>query len=293
MGPPKKHMRKKRLLWLILLLIVFIACLFCVTYPLISNYLYDMQNSELIAIYDDSISEIQKEQGFEEELAACDSYNQILASHLVMEDENRDYFNEYEERLNFDGSGMMGYLTIPKLDLMIPLYHGTEDHTLEIGLGHMEFTSLPVGGKSTHAVLTGHTGVANKRLLTDLDQMENGDLFTFRVCDELLTYQVDQIKTVLPEEYQDLRIVPGKDYMTLVTCTPYGVNSHRLLVRGCRVQNEAVEEIEEQMESLESDRKSSTWLRNYMKALGIGAVIFTAVLLFAWIFRKLRQKNGE
>lgn len=281
--------RYRRIPFYVSFFLLFFICVFCISYPLLSNYLYDTQNSELIASYDQAVLEKKENLGIGEELAACRSYNRILSSHLAVGEKEEDCLHEYPNRLNFDGSGMMGYLMIPKLELTLPLYHGTDAQTLESGLGHMEFTSLPVGGESTHAVITGHTGMSNKRLLTDLDQLEIGDSFTFRVCDESLTYQVDQIKTVLPEATQDLRIVEGKDYMTLVTCTPYGVNSHRLLVRGCRVTEEEAAEVSEDAGKEDSAAESSTWLKNYRKALRTGLLLFFFVMFSVWLIQKKRR----
>ena len=145
---------------------------------------------------------------------------------------------DYDSQLNIDGTGVMGYIEIQKIHISLPIYHGTSDSVLQIAIGHIEGSSLPVGGKSTHCVLSGHRGLPSARLFTDLDQMVEGDNFILRTMNETLTYEVDQIRIVLPEEVGDLQVVPGEDLCTLVTCTPYGVNTHRLLVRGHRVGNQ-------------------------------------------------------
>lgn len=141
----------------------------------------------------------------------------------------------YESLLNVDGSGMMGYIRIPKIHIELPIYHGTSETVLQAGVGHFWGTSLPVGGESTHTVLTGHRGLPTKTLFTNMDKLKEGDIFYIKVLDETLAYEIDQIKTVLPEETKGLSIEPGKDYATLVTCTPYAINTHRLLVRGHRI----------------------------------------------------------
>lgn len=145
---------------------------------------------------------------------------------------------EYESLLNVSNLGVMGYIEIPKLSVSLPIYHGTSDSVLQVAVGHLDWTSLPVGGESTHCVISGHRGLPSAKLFTDLDRMNVGDTFTLRILDEVLTYEVDRILIVLPEETEPLLIEEGKDYCTLVTCTPYAVNTHRLLVRGRRVENE-------------------------------------------------------
>jgi sortase A len=144
---------------------------------------------------------------------------------------------EYKKQLNVSGLGIMGYIEIPKINCNMPIYHGTDESILQIAAGHLEWTSLPVGGISTHSVIAGHSGLSSAKLFSDLDSLETGDIFMITVLTETLTYEVDQIKVVLPEEVEDLKIVEGKDLCTLVTCTPYGINSHRLLVRGHRIAN--------------------------------------------------------
>ena len=152
-----------------------------------------------------------------------------------MTDEER---TKYESLLNVSGYGIIGYIEIPSINCSLPIYHGTDEAILQIAVGHIEGTSLPVGGSGTHCVLSGHRGLPSARLFTDLDKMVIGDTFLMRVLDETLTYEVDQIRIVLPYEMDDLEIEEGKDYCTLVTCTPYGINSHRLLVRGHRIENQ-------------------------------------------------------
>lgn len=150
-------------------------------------------------------------------------------------DEEKQY---YEQLLNVSGNGIMGYIEIPSIDVMLPIYHGTSEEVLQVAIGHIEGSSLPIGGESTHSVISGHRGLPSSRLFTDIDQLSEGDTFTLMVLDEVLTYEVDQIRIVEPEDISLLAIEEGQDLCTLVTCTPYGVNSHRLLVRGHRVENQ-------------------------------------------------------
>ena len=175
---------------------------------------------------------------YEQLWADAQAYNQSLidkADRYDMTDEER---TKYESLLNVSGNGIIGYIEIPSINCSLPIYHGTDEAILQIAVGHIEGTSLPVGGSGTHCVLSGHRGLPSARLFTDLDKMVIGDTFLMRVLDETLTYEVDQIRIVLPYEMDDLEIEEGKDYCTLVTCTPYGINSHRLLVRGHRIENQ-------------------------------------------------------
>ena len=166
-------------------------------------------------------------------------YNRLLLARenpYLVTDEQRERYNSL---LNVSGTGIMGYIEIPQIGCSLPIYHGTDHNVLQIAIGHLDWTSLPVGGESTHCVISGHRGLPSAKLFTDLDQLREGDIFVMRVLDETLTYEVDQILIVLPDETKDLLIEEGKDYCTLVTCTPYGVNSHRMLVRGHRIENQA------------------------------------------------------
>ena len=219
----------------LLLILVFFVGLSLLLYPPISNYWNSLRQSRLVSNYMENVSRMEstkKRELFE----AAYEYNRELAakpSHYQLTAEEQE---AYEQTLDVSGTGVMGYLEIPKISVSLPIYHGTEEVILEFAIGHLAGTSVPVGGESTHSVLTGHTGLASSRLLTDLNQMEIGDIFYVQIMDETLTYEVDQIRKVLPENTKDLNIVKGEDYCTLVTCTPYGINTHRLLVRGHRIE---------------------------------------------------------
>ena len=223
----------KHLSTIILLLLMLIG-LSLLLYPTVSDCWNAFHQTRAIAFYTESVAKLEKPQ-YENLWQAARAYNQALSIR-----EAPDYFSEdpeYESLLDVSGLGVMGYLEIPKIDVSLPIYHGTEESVLQIAVGHLPWSSLPVGGKSTHCVLSGHRGLPSARLFTDLDQLQMGDTFLLRVLDETLTYEVDQICIVEPQEVAALEIVEGQDYCTLVTCTPYGINTHRLLVRGHRVES--------------------------------------------------------
>ena len=197
---------------------------------------------------------------------------------------------DYANLLNIAGNGIMGYLVIPQIGAELPIYHGTSDATLEVGVGHLLGSSLPVGGASTHTVLTGHSGMANNKMLSDLDQLEIGDVFYLEVLEETLAYQVDQIKTVLPSDTTYLGIEEASDYCTLVTCTPFGVNTHRLLVRGSRIPYS--EEEKTQAISLSADKPVSTWEQQYLRGILLGIGI-TGALCSSWFLVTRLRKKGR
>ena len=197
---------------------------------------------------------------------------------------------DYANLLNIAGNGIMGYLLIPQIGAELPIYHGTSDATLEVGVGHLLGSSLPVGGASTHTVLTGHSGMANNKMLSDLDQLEIGDVFYLEVLEETLAYQVDQIKTVLPSDTTYLGIEEASDYCTLVTCTPFGVNTHRLLVRGSRIPYS--EEEKELAVSLSADKPASTWEQQYLRGILLGIGI-TGALCSSWFLVTRLRKKGR
>lgn len=216
----------------------FIIGLSLLLYPTVSNYWNSLHQTRAIASYAENVGNLKNEE-YERLWAGARQYNQRLsdqADRLLLTEQEKA---EYESVLDVSGSGIMGYIEIPAIDCLLPIYHGTEEAVLQIAVGHIAGTSLPVGGAGTHCVLSGHRGLPSARLFTDLDQLVEGDRFVLRVLDEELTYEVDQILIVKPREADALQIMDGKDYCTLVTCTPYGINSHRLLVRGHRVENAA------------------------------------------------------
>lgn len=207
---------------------------FLLLYPSLSEHINALHQSKAIQKYNE-ITESMSSEKQEEIIKAAREYNQRLAAseNPILEPEKTA---GYYDTLDITGTGIMGYLTIEKIKVELPIYHSVSDDVLQVAAGHLEGTSLPVGGIGTHSVMSGHRGLPSARLFTDLDKLEEGDIFRITVMSEVLTYQVDQIKTVKPYEIDDLRVQNGKDYCTLFTCTPYGVNSHRLLVRGVRVE---------------------------------------------------------
>ena len=230
-------MKKKKRNWITpCLILVLLAGLSLLLYPTVSDYWNSFHQSRAIASYAEDVAKLDTVQ-YDDLWKAAKKYNEALAKgdiNYVLKDEQKE---KYESLLNVSGTGVMGYIEIPSINCSLPIYHGTDEAALQIAVGHLEWTSLPTGGESTHCVLSGHRGLPSAKLFTDLDRLVEGDIFVLRVLDEVLTYEVDQILIVEPEETEDLQIEKGKDYCTLVTCTPYGINTHRLLVRGHRIEN--------------------------------------------------------
>lgn len=226
---------KKHLIDLILVTTLLVG-LGLLLYPTVSDTWNKYHQSHAIANYAEQVANID-DSHYREMLLGAVEYNRKLDKNTFVVPDEADK-KIYEETLDITGSGIMGYIEIQKIKCSLPIYHGTSDAVLQSAIGHIEGTSLPVGGESTHCVLSGHRGLPSAKLFTDLDKMEKGDKFVIRVLDETLTYEVDQILIVEPQDVSPLSIIEGEDYCTLVTCTPYGVNSHRLLVRGHRVENE-------------------------------------------------------
>lgn len=223
----------------LLLVLVFLVGLSLLLYPTVSDYLNTLHSTRAITDYVEQVADLDDEL-YEEILESAREYNEKLQHRpWSLELKEEADIEEYQAELNVGGSGQMGYIEIPNIDCLLPIYHGTSDGTLARNVGHLEGSSLPVGGESTHCVLSGHRGLPSARLFTDLDRLVEGDTFLLHILDKTLTYEVDQIRIVEPEDTEELAIVEGKDYCTLVTCTPYGVNSHRLLVRGHRIENQA------------------------------------------------------
>ena len=283
-------MKRKILAWSLFGFLLLIA-VGVILYPLISSYVNEKNQAIIRSEYMEEV-QAADDSALREAWAAAERYNATrkpirYSSAAVSEAEE-----SYQDLLNIKCNGVMGYVEIPKINVYLPIYHGTEGATLERGVGHLLGSSLPVGGEGTHCVLTGHTGMSNQRLFTDLEQISEGDVFYLHVLDQVLAYQVDAINTVAPYETSLLCEVEGRDLCTLITCTPYGVNSHRLLVRGARIPYEAAEEISATEESIpETD---SVWMRQYLKGLLLGAgglLTFAAVILAFIILRKRRRRH--
>lgn len=285
----RKKKKKKRKLFDILRILVLLVALSVLLYPTISNYLYEKNSSKIVENYDDTMEKISEEK-MREIIEQARAYNRKLVGSVAVGGDTfsttTDAPPQYEEQLNTEDDGMMGYVTIPKINVELPIYHGTSEAVLQVGVGHFASSSLPVGGETTHAVLTGHRGLPSKKLFTDLDKIVKGDIFYVKILNETLAYEVDQILTVLPEQTDALQIEKGKDYVTLVTCTPYAVNTHRLLIRGTRIPYE--EAVLKTPDIIDDSIK----IPFEVKVLGIGIFALIVMILIWNIAKKVRRKRG-
>lgn len=218
----------------VLLVVLLLAGLSLLLYPTVSDYWNSFRQSKAISNYAEQVAELSEEE-YNRIIEAARNYNRRLCEGGITVAEREK--EEYKKLLDVSGLGVMGYIEIPQINCSLPIYHGTEDSVLQIAIGHIEWSSLPIGGIGTHCVLSGHRGLPSAKLFSNLDKLQSGDIFMLRVLDEVLTYEVDQILIVEPQEVSSLAISPEEDYCTLVTCTPYGINTHRLLVRGHRIEN--------------------------------------------------------
>lgn len=265
----------------VILIVVLLAGLSLLLYPTMSEWYNAALQTRSVAGYVTEVAALDDEE-YEEIWAEAREYNRTLlerASHQSLTDEEKA---AYMDTLRVSTQSVMSYIEIPSIDCYLPIYHGTEDDVLESGVGHIEWSSLPVGGESTHCVLSSHRGLPSARLFTDLDQLVEGDTFMLRTLDEVLTYEVDQIRIVLPDELDDLAIVEGEDLCTLVTCTPYGVNSHRLLVRGHRVENAG-----------EGIRVTADALQIEPKIVAPFVALPILLLLLLWLLWSTRESKEE
>ncbi len=284
----------KRKIFTAIAALVMLAGIAVMLYPLVSNLLYERQQEELTEFYADKAEEIPEEEK-DEQLEECRIYNDNLRSGGVLltdpfEGAQLDpSAHPYVDLLNITGDGAMGSLEIPAIGVDLVIYHGTDEEVLQKGVGHLQGSSLPIGGTGTHSVLSAHTGLSSKKLFTDLDQLEEGDVFYIHVLNEDLAYQVDQIKVVLPSDTEDLQINAEEDYVTLITCTPYGINSHRLLVRGTRVPYDEAKASEERA----GRSTAGSWLQDYGKAMIAGLILLAVLGLIAFCIYKRRQNTSE
>ena len=287
---------KKKVITICIAVVAFIIALGITLYPMISTWYNERHQAEVHIHYQEKVEQVDNTKRIEaKELAVA--YNQTILPGAQDEDSfsNEALLNAIEDYvglLNLAGDGIMGYVEIPKIGVSLPIYHGTNNSTLERGVGHLLGSSLPVGGASTHSVLTAHSGMATQKLFSDLDRMKIGDVFYLDVLGERLAYQVDQIKTVLPYDTTYLQTEIGSDFCTLVTCTPFGVNTHRLLVRGTRIPYEEAEVIVE--EKLETEEPvKSTWEQQYLQGIiiGISAVVILGLGIMVFCIVR-RRRNG-
>ena len=276
--------KKKGNFTTLLLILVLLAGLSLLLYPSVSDYWNSFHKTRAIAAYAEEVANLNQDQ-YDEIWAAAESYNASLTDRVnayLLSDAQKE---EYQQLLNVSGLGVMGYIEIPSIDCSLPIYHGTEESVLQIAVGHLEWSSLPVGGESTHCVLSGHRGLPSAKLFTNLDKLQTGDIFMLRVLDNVLTYEVDQILIVKPQETGALRIEEGKDYCTLVTCTPYGINTRRLLVRGHRIDN---------IEEAKTVRVTADAIQ--IEPLLVAPVVAIPILLLLLILlllpKKPRKKHG-
>ncbi len=277
--------------------LVFLLALMFTLYPLIASSYSRRHQSEIHTQYREHVEKAEDTAL----LRARESAEQYNAA-LVPGVQEVDAFSaeavakaeeSYARQLDIAGDGIMGCVEIPKISVTLPIYHGTSDATLELGVGHLLGSSLPVGGESTHAILTGHSGMASQKMFSDLPEMEIGDVFYLEVLNETLAYQVVEIQTVLPYDTSRLGIEEGKDLCTLVTCTPFGVNTHRLLVRGSRIPYS--EEKKAEVEAVRAEAPASTWEQQYLRGIFIGlgcCAALAAILLSAWCLKKYLGKRG-
>ena len=273
-------------------IVTFIIALVILLYPLVSTWYNSRHQSEIQTQYQQMLEQVDDTQ-IRNAWDHAHAYNKAIRPGTKMmdsfsEDALANAAADYHSQLNLTGDGIMGYIKIPSIRVDLPIYHGTEDMTLEKGVGHLLGTSLPVGSESTHTVLTGHSGMAGKKVFSGVLQMQVGDVFYLEVLGETIAYQVDQIKTVLPHDTSYLGILEGQDHCTLVTCTPFGVNTHRLLVRGIRIPYEEAEKIVEQIEP--EDLPMSKWEQEYIKGIFIGLAGVTTVGSVSWLIRRIRKR---
>lgn len=278
---------KRKHISTIFIILIFLVGLGFISYPTVSNLWNQAHQSRAIATYSKQVEKLDDSEN-KKMLKAARKYNKSLlkkSDHWKLSKKDK---KKYESLLDVSGTGIMGYIEVPKIDCSLPIYHGTDEGALQIAIGHLEGSSLPVGGKSTHCVLSGHRGLPSARLFTDLDQMEEGDIFILNILGRKLAYEVDQIRVVLPEEMSDLEIEEGKDLCTLVTCTPYGINTHRLLVRGHRTEyvEKKVAEEKKEVQTKKTDIR-------LMIAGGVGVLILLIIIIVIVIKRRRKRRNQQ
>lgn len=277
--------KKKKIIAAIVAIIFLLISLGLIFYPVWSTWYLDQHQAELELEYLEQLAE-KDDSMIKEVWEAAEEYNRAI----IPGTQNESAFTQeaqlkaaqnYASMLNINGDSIMGYVEIPKIDVKLPIFHGTDNDTLERGAGHLVGSSLPIGGESTHSVITAHSGMASMRAFSDLEDLVVGDIFYIKVLNETLAYQVDQINIVLPHEVSNLCIVDGEDYCTLITCTPYAVNTHRLLVRGTRIDYEEAEKLIE--EAPVEETNVSTWEKGYLKGIVRGLIFFVILLIIAVI----------
>ena len=282
--------KRKNTIIIICFIIVILLGAGAAAYPLIASINNEHTQSLVQTEYEEKLQQLDTSE-IDAALAAAREYNKTISAVQI---ENIDKIKAdlppYEDLLNLANNGIMGYIMIPAINIDLPIYHGTTGAAMEKGAGHMEGTSLPVGGIGTHAVISAHSGMASAKLFTDLDKLKLGDMFFITVCNQKLAYEVDNIAVVEPTDIDLIRIDTQQDYVTLLTCTPYGVNTHRLLVRGHRVKmaEEDIAEVEEKAEPA-----ASTWIEKYEQGILIGVAIFLGLLLIALLVYFIKRRKDK
>ena len=268
-----------------------------ISYPFVSSYLMSLNSDSEVMSYLSAAENLDDDEQ-SKMLNDARNHNKNLIGNVSVGDpfsSEQNSADDYNSLLSIDGSPIMASIEIPEININLAIYHGTSDDVLQKGVGHLPSSSLPVGGKGTHAVLTGHSGLSSQKMFSDIASLEKGDKFYIHVLGDTLAYEVDEINTVLPEETDKLQIEPDKDYVTLITCTPFGINSHRLLVRGTRIPY-SENEIQQSGGTL---RKSCSWDNEYIKALLLGLAVMTAILVIFFIIKiilhinRKRKSNGK
>ena len=284
-------MRKK--VKIIFILLTSLIALGIILSSLISNSYIEDNQKDVIEEYKKTVQSIPYET-LEKEREKAKNYNKLLVENTIVTGPFNPVAEEFEEDygynniLNIGKDSVIGYINIPKISVNLPIYHGSSEEVLKKGIGHLQNTSFPIGGEGSHAVLLGHTGLPTAKLFTDLDKLEEGNVFYVEVLEEKLAYEIDQIKVVVPEDTSDLTIDPNKDYITLVTCTPYGENTHRLLVRGKRIPY--TEEVEKKIKEEQSEKTESTWINELLKVVNTGLKILEIILIIVALVLFFKKK---
>ena len=282
--------KRKNTIIIICFIIVILLGAGAAAYPLIASINNEHTQSLVQTEYEEKIQQLDTSE-IDAALEAAREYNKTISTVQIEDIEKiKESLPPYEDLLNLANNGIMGYIEIPAINIDLPIYHGTTGAAMEKGAGHMEGTSLPVGGIGTHAVISAHSGMASAKLFTDLDKLKLGDMFFITVCNQKLAYEVDNIAVVEPTDIDLIRIDTQQDYVTLLTCTPYGVNTHRLLVRGHRVDmaEEAISEVEEK-----AVPEGSTWIEKYEQGILIGIAIFLGLLLIALLVYFIKRRKDK
>lgn len=275
-GKKPQHPARQRISTIFVVIVLLVGVGF-LAYPTVSDWWNSFHQSRAISNYIEAVNELSPEE-YERIWTDAETYNKSLLGHVQTFELSPEEQADYESQLNVSGLGIMSYLEVPSINVKLPVYHGVSEGVLQVAIGHIQGSSLPVGGESTHCVVSGHRGLPSAKLLTDLDRVSEGDVFMFHTLNETLTYEVDQIRIVEPSDTQDLMIVPGEDLATLVTCTPYGINSHRMLVRGHRVPTVASDRVVAEAEQVSP----------VVVAAAVGIPVMFVVLVIALIVTRKR-----